>query len=180
MFSLCHNLPFLHTITTPHHPYSYSCPPQDNLHHCLCASPGNTNHASCPVDVHGPWEMVMIVGNAIDHCSFLELVTGHMENGIAPTPATMTAGGCTLNFSISLTAISPGAQCAQSMGHTLPLHWQCRCTPTSMLNMILCTCRITCSSAALWKMLIGYFTMWKSTMRTCGQTTPVSRKKTLN
>ena len=100
--SLCHNLSLLHTITTLNHPHHYSCLHHNTPHHRLCASPDAANHTPHPMAVLDLWKTVMIIGNTINHHRLLELAIEHAKNGIAP--ATMTAGGCTLNSLTSLTA----------------------------------------------------------------------------
>ena len=106
--SLCHNLSLLHTITTLNHPHRYSCHYHDTPHCRLCASPGAANHAPRPVGILDPRETVTIVGNGVGHRRLLELAIEHVENGVAPTPVTMTAGGCTPNSHTSLTSAKPG------------------------------------------------------------------------
>ena len=153
--SLCHNLSLLHTITTLNHPHRYSCLRHDTPHCCLCTSPDAANHAPRPMGVLDLREMVTIVGNTVGHHHLLELVIEHAENDVAPTPATMTAGGCTLNSLTSLTAIPPGAQCVRSMGHTSPLRLWHSYAHTNAHATTSCICRTDCYSTAPSKTWIG-------------------------
>ena len=178
--SLCHNLSLLHTITTLIHPHRYSCPHYDTPHRRLCASPGTVNHAPRPVGALDPREMVTIVGNTVGHRRLLELATEHAGNGVAPAPATMTAGGCTLNSRTSLTAIPPGAPCVRSMGHTSPLCLRRSYACTNAHATTLYICRTACYSAAPSKTCIGYSVTWRRTTRSCNRTTPAFRRKTTN
>ena len=178
--SLCHNLSLLHTITTLTHPHRYSCPHHATPHHRLCTSPGTANHASRPMGALDPREMVTIIRNTVGHRRLLELATEHVGNGVAPAPATMTAGGCTPNSRTSLTAIPPGALCVRSMGHTSPLCLQCSYARTNAHATTSYICRTACYSAAPSKTWIGCSVTRRRTTRSCDRTTPVFRRKTTN
>ena len=181
MFSSCHTFPLPHTITIHNltsHPWLHLANPSPHL----CASPDNVNCALRPTGTSAcdPQGTVTIVGNTISHHPPLELVIECMESDIVHALMMTTAGGYTLNCPTSLTVITPGAWCAQSMGHILPLHLQPSCAPTSAHTMTSCTCRTTCSNAVPSKMLIGCSAMWRQTTRTCNWTMPASRKRMTN
>ena len=104
--SLCHNLSLLHTITTIIHPHRYSCPHHNTPHRRLCASPGAVNHAPRPMGALDPWEMVMIVGNAVGHHRLLELATEHAGNGVAVMVASYLILSTRLSYLISAPILS--------------------------------------------------------------------------
>ena len=178
-FSLCHTFPFPFTITI--HNFNYH--PCLHLVHPLprlCTSPGDANLAPHPTGMStpDPWGTVTIVGNAVGHRPPLELVIKRTESNVVRTLVMTTAGGYTPNCLTSPTVITPGARCAQSMGHTSPLHPQLTCTPTSTHVTISCICRTACSNAAPSKTSIGCSATRRQTTRTCDRTTPASRKRT--
>ena len=157
-FSLCHNFPFTLTITI--HDFDY--------HHDF--GPAGTSTPD-------PRGTVTIVGNAVNHRPSLEQVTKRTESDVVCALVMMTAGGYTPNCLTLPTVITPGAWCAQSMGHISPLRLQPSCAPTSAHATTLYTCRTACSNAVPSKMLTGCSTTWRQTMRTYDRTTPASRKK---